>query len=174
VTPSEDGTFKLEVDEVGGLLRVTRKVRSGHGWMYINPVRKRDLTLAADADLVLEEGKLVSFKVRLPKERLTSDLAGVAIFVKRGDKIPMSWLALRKGPARQAALKTGVVEMQFVPGKYTVMVMHWAEGTGWKGRRRKPLGTITITKDSAGKVLVPVPLEEEKGSEADKRSPAAK
>jgi hypothetical protein len=163
VQPAADGTFTVDAKELGGELRVTEKKRSGEGWMYIHSVSRREMKLPEDAELVVEEKDLLSFKVRVPADVVSEDLVCVAIKVHPSDSLPMSWLLLRDkdGAAIKKLEAEGMLEMRFVPGTYWFTTLALPKGGSWQDRREDVLGKLTITQDSAGKTLEIQPLTEE-------------
>ncbi|MFP4029794.1 MAG: hypothetical protein ACLFWL_18600 [Candidatus Brocadiia bacterium] len=168
-----DGTFKVRADDLGEMLRVTKKQqRAGVGWLYIRSVKKRNLSLPRDADLVMRPEDLVEFHLKIPSRQINEDLASIGLKVHRDDRVPMSWTNLttdHKHPVESLQepskilknlKETGKVQMTCVPGDWYVAVLYWPEGTGSDRRERKVIGKITIKDSDAGKTVEVKLLEE--------------
>jgi len=147
VRPKSDGSFRVKADRLGGVLRVTRRVRSGCGWAYIKPVKKRSISVPKDADLLVEAGNLVDFKLVVPKTAVASSMVGIALKVAPDDPVPMCWARV----ADSARAAKGGVSMSFVPGTYWVEALYHVEGPTGTQRKTVELGQVKIARDSAGK-----------------------
>ncbi len=157
-----DKEFNLEADKLGGMLRVTEMKRQAVGWIYIHSVKKRNLKLPRDADLVIREKQLVPFRLKIPPGKIKDDLAGVSLKVNKDDEMPMAWVNFNSTHDNNLQeLKTsGTLEMRFVPGECFVEALYWPEGTEWSERKLEILGRVRITKSDAGKTVKVQPLEE--------------
>ncbi|MFW6457223.1 MAG: hypothetical protein ACOC0A_02930 [Planctomycetota bacterium] len=169
----KDGTFKVRADDLGEMLRVTKKQqRAGVGWLYIQSVKERNLSLPRDADLVMRPEDLIEFSLKIPAEQITEDLASIGLKVHRDDRVPMSWINLTTGYKHPAESlqepskilknlkETGKIQMTCVPGDWYVALLYWPEGTGNDQRERKVIGKTTVKESDAGKTVKVQSLEE--------------
>jgi hypothetical protein len=155
VFPSGNGAFSVKADKLGGMLRVTRRDRSGCGWAYIKSVRKRKLLLPAAADLLVEEKNLLRFDLVIPRGAVKPSLKGIMLKVHSDDAMPMCWAHV----SAYGKLVDGAISMRFVPGHYWVEGLYETGEAKGDGRNFVKLGRVKVTKDSAGKRLTVVPPE---------------
>ena len=156
---TSDGAFSLEVEELGGMLRVSERKRKALGWMYVHSVQKPDLRLPEDADVVIEPADTVPFKLRIRPENIREDLRSIGLKLRRDDPIPMAWVTFG-GHLLEELQKTRILGMSFIPGKHWVVALYLPRNTNWHKRKLKVLGQLRVEESDAGKTLVVQPMEE--------------
>jgi hypothetical protein len=165
----KDGSFSVSTGIAGGELRVTEKNRSGMGWFFVKKVSGHKLSLPRDADLTVDKSKVVTFKVRVPREKVTAGLIGVMLKTTPTAHFGMAWCVTNGGLIRNTLVNSGLVEMSFVPGKWYVSCIYFDEVSSKKRRREELLGTIVVKPGIPGGQLEVTAL-----SNADRKALAAK
>ncbi|MBS3764275.1 MAG: hypothetical protein KGZ25_13340 [Planctomycetes bacterium] len=160
--PRFDGSFSLQAEKLGGMLRVTERKRQAVGWMCVRSVQKRRLRLPEDADVVIEPDDLVEFKLRIRPENITKDLARISVKLKRDDPVPMAWINFdaKDRHLHKELQQTHTLDMSFIPGQHWVLALYWPRKTAWDKRKVKVLGQLQVEKSDASKTLEVEPLEE--------------
>jgi hypothetical protein len=154
-----DGSFSLETEELGGMLRVSEMKRKALGWMYVHSVQKPHLRLPEDADVVIEPADVIPFKLRIRPENIREELTSIGLKLRRDDPMPMAWVTF-DGHLLEELQKTRILEMSFIPGKHWVVALYWRRNTNWHTRKVKMLGRLKLEESDAGKTLEIEPQEE--------------
>ena len=149
----DNGMFNLGERKLGGMLRLAEKGGNGVSWMYVNEVRQDELTLPADADLVIPRDQIQTVKVAVPAAALKQKMVGLWVKRDRDDSGPLSWVACRR-PVQEQLQKTQTVDVQLPPGagEYWVDAFY---GFDAKGERN----WVTLGRIAPGPTPNDTPLE---------------
>ena len=130
-------------------LVVLQKSKDGHALVYASKVLKREITLPADADLIVDPDSVLQFQVRtgIPKER--DGHVGYCLRMDRDDFIAVSWVTLNSSEKIQAFEKSGSVPFKMVPGTYYLHALYIVD----RKRKYTYLGRVIIGEGDAGKTL---------------------
>lgn len=142
--PVQGKNVKCRVKEMGGELALVRKKNYAHVLCYKRSVKSERIKLPEDADIVVRDKDLVSFRLKVPQDQAKSRAEGVGLFYDQDDKIPLA--------ATECDQSSDSVELEFVPGTYFVGF--------WTGDKSQILGQVTIEDTDSGEVLTVDPVKD--------------
>ncbi len=146
-----DGVGHEFVNELGGELMIVV-----HGEMkvemlyYIRRVNRTDLVFPDHAEIAVDYGKMVEFKLEIPGSKVPGKLAAMVLLLDQDPPLPVAWGLVSDDPraggrAEGEAAGPETVAMSSVPGSYHVGYMT-IEG-------EEIIGRIDIRAEDQGRTL---------------------
>ncbi len=152
-TRLEGGEGEIEVLKLGGEMVVgVGGETDGHMLYYMRSVQDTEVTFPRDADFAAEPDEVLSFRLKVPQQRVPHDALGLSLLMHRDSKLPVAGTEFTNvsGWRRSSKKPPESVPMNAPPGQYYV---------GY-GRDPEEIGKVTVKKSDAGKTLEVHPLEE--------------
>ncbi len=131
-------------NKLGGELAVFRAESGTRCWAYIGNLRKRDITLPKDADIICDEKDLVDLTIVLRDEDIAElvEQEAVAFYASSQGKLPLFGLRLRDKLADTSADGGKELSVKIKPGTYYARM-----GEPMEMEKETAVGKVTVSAE---------------------------